>query len=166
MHHLVTAKGRLVKAHGDIRAQILAPEGGASLLEAGASKAGASKAGACISSEAALKAGACAAPEAALAAVGAMKDISENISKHIVHIGVSIKMELMIGAVAGTVAAGAKAALAEASASIAAASETTVSEAAIEAGAACSRAGTPRPACLVKGRETELIVQFLLFRVA
>ena len=65
--HLVAPKGRLVKAHGDIRAQILAPERGASLPEAGASKAGA-----CISSEAALKAGACAAPEAALAAVGAM----------------------------------------------------------------------------------------------
>ena len=159
MHHLVTAKGRLVKAHGDIRAQILAPEGGASLLEAGASKAGASKAGA-------SKAGACAAPEAALAAVGAMKDISENISKHIVHIGVSIEMELMIGAVAGTVAAGAKTALAEASVSIAAASETSVSIAAIEAGTARSRAGAPCPACLVKGREAELIVQFLLFRIA
>ena len=161
MHHLVAAKGRLVKAHGDIRAQILAPEGGASLPEAGASKAGA-----CISSEASLEAGARAAAEAALAAVGAMKDISENISKHIVHIGVSIEMEFMIGAVAGTVAAGAKAALAEASASIAAASETTVSEAAIEAGTACSCAGASRPACLVKGREAELIVQFLLFRIA
>ena len=161
MHHLVAAKGRLVKAHGDIRAQILAPERGASLPEAGASKAGA-----CISSEAALKAGACAAPEAALAAMGAMKDISENISKHIVHIGVSIEMELMIGAVAGTVAAGAKTALAEASTSIAATSETTVSETSVKAGTACSRAGAPRPACLVKGREAELIVQFLLFRVA
>ena len=140
MNHLIAPKGCLLEADCNIRVQILSLMGRASLPEAASAKAS-------------LEAGT--APAKAAPALGpSMEYMIKDISEHIIHIHIAaVKMELMIGAVAGAVASRAIASISKAA------------KASLEA-RAVSRAGGTRSACLIKGRKSELIIQLFLLRIA